>query len=413
MAALMLGIDFSETDLQLSLWNEERTCAEVYSLDNISVQEVIPLFVVALQDGSFLAGREALEYTKQEQKEGASALYGTDIPEVITLNGKQWTSGELLAGLLGRVFSEIRKRFGGASIARIGITGERMDEKGKKRLLRLFDGLGYPEEKLFFSSHADAFLWYEMSESGDQAGKLSMALDFDCRGMLSYTLHPREEGKEHPSYLEKTDYTEFMPSGLEKIQPEEERTECFSHVVGLALNRREPVRLYVTGRSVEQESITRILETFSSKNRRIFCGRSLYSLGVCCQAVKGKFTKPVISDGQLFHSVFLEAYQDGRSVLVPMAKAGMQKRCSMAVQQVILDETDRLSFRTADARTGAELAFTIQPDHFRPRENKTLRLEVTTYFLDERTLVVKLRDVGFGAISPASYRVWEQMISLE
>ena len=30
MASLMLGIDFSKTDMQIGIWNEERTCADVY-----------------------------------------------------------------------------------------------------------------------------------------------------------------------------------------------------------------------------------------------------------------------------------------------------------------------------------------------------------------------------------------------
>ena len=34
MAALMLGIDFSKTDMQISLWNEEKTCAEIYQFSD-------------------------------------------------------------------------------------------------------------------------------------------------------------------------------------------------------------------------------------------------------------------------------------------------------------------------------------------------------------------------------------------
>ena len=36
MAALMIGIDFSKTDVQISLWNEEKTCAEIYQFSDNS-----------------------------------------------------------------------------------------------------------------------------------------------------------------------------------------------------------------------------------------------------------------------------------------------------------------------------------------------------------------------------------------
>ena len=33
-------------------------------------------------------------------------------------------------------------------------------------------------------------------------------------------------------------------------------------------------------------------------------------------------------------------------------------------------------------------------------------------FLDYSTLVIKLRDIGFGSIHPPTFRVWEQIVQL-
>ena len=54
----------------------------------------------------------------------------------------------------------------------------------------------------------------------------------------------------------------------------------------------------------------------------------------------------------------------------------------------------------------------MHPGEFPFRENKTLRLEIEARFLDYNTLVLKIRDVGFGDICPATYRVWEQIVNL-
>lgn len=412
MAALMFGIDICETDMQISLWNEERTCAETYQHSGTADNDVIPLFVLATEEGRFLAGKEAIEYSLKEKKNGITSLYGRGVKEIVELNGKQWTTEELFAGFIGEILSGIRKRYGGAPVARIGVTGERLDTREQERLLRIFNALGYPADKIYFISHADAFLWYEMNETTEKQDKPVMALDYDSEGMLSYILHPAGEAEGSPFYLEKTDFSEMMPSGLENIRDMQEKINCFSSMTELALNRRNVSRLYVTGKSVESEEMTQVLGALSSKERRIFCGRSLYSLGACYHAVKEKFQKPVISDGQIFHNVYLEAYQNALSGLVPMALAGTLRKKAKSTVQVILDDTTELVFQIEDVRTGASMSCTIQPESLRVRENRTIRLEVSAYFLDDVTLVIKLRDIGFGDIYPATFRVWEQIISL-
>ena len=55
MAALMLGIDFSKTDMQISLWNEERTRAEMYNFTGTPTGEVLPTMVITDEEGKLLA----------------------------------------------------------------------------------------------------------------------------------------------------------------------------------------------------------------------------------------------------------------------------------------------------------------------------------------------------------------------
>jgi len=83
-----------------------------------------------------------------------------------------------------------------------------------------------------------------------------------------------------------------------------------------------------------------------------------------------------------------------------------------AAIQVILDDTKEMKFQITDVRTAESIHCTLRPEEFHYRENKTLRLEIEARFLDYNTLVLKVRDVGFGDISPATYRVWEQIVNL-
>ena len=59
----MLGLDFGKTDLLISLWNEESTCAEIYNIFGTKGDEAVPSMVIYSEDGRLLIGKEAVEYS--------------------------------------------------------------------------------------------------------------------------------------------------------------------------------------------------------------------------------------------------------------------------------------------------------------------------------------------------------------
>jgi hypothetical protein len=320
MAALMLGIDFSKTDMQISLWNEERTRAEMYNFTGGKTGEVLPMMVIADKDGKILVAKEALDYSMRTQKQGVTSLYGNFSTEPVEFGEQKMTINELFAEYLKSTLSTIRRRYGGAPIARIGMTGERMTTAHICQLTQVMELLGYEKEKLFFSTHADAFLWYELYESA--GNNVSMTLDFDSKGVQSYLLTPEDVQKGLPAYVTTVDYAELMSGNLAGVLDEEERARCFSNITEVALARKKISTLYVTGAFVENPEINRILQTLSDEDRRIFAGRGLYCLGACWNAVKEKLPKNTIGDRRIFHNVYLDAYQDAQEGPVLLMKAG-------------------------------------------------------------------------------------------
>lgn len=409
MASLMLGIDFSKTDMQIGLWNEERTCADVYQFPEFMGGEIIPTMVIADEEGKLFVAKEALDYSIKTQKRGITSLYGNLSNETVDLGGMEMTVNELFAHYLKETLSSIRKRYGSASIARIGITGERLTAERKEHLAEVMESIGYSRDKLFFASHADAVLWYEICEGTKGS---SMTLDFDSKGMIAYLVHAGNEELELPYYVETIDYSSLMPGGLAGILDEEEKKNSFTNITELAIARKAIARLYVTGSIVETPGISNILGRYFNTGRRIFTGRSLYCLGACYLAVKEKLPKRAIGDNQIFHNVYLEAYTDAVVQPVQLLKAGTEVSRAGAAVQVILDDTREMKFQIEDVRTAESMNCTLHPEEFQFRENKTLRLEIEAAFLDYETLVLKVRDVGFGDICPATYRVWEQIVNL-
>lgn len=409
MASIMLGIDFSKTDMQVGIWNEERTCAEVYQFSEYLGGEILPTMVIGNENGDLLVAKAALDYVIRTKKRGVTSLYGNLSNEVLDMNGREMTVNQVFAYYLQETLSTIRKRYGSAQIARIGITGERMTEEKRRHLTEVMESIGYSAEKLFFASHADTVLWYEIC--GGTKGS-SMTLDFDSKGMMAYLVNYGNEELDIPYYVETIDYSGLMPGSLSGILDEEERKNSFTQITELAMARKAIARLYVTGAIVETPGIPQLLQQFFNTGRSIFTGCSLYCLGACYYAVKEKMPKHAIGDKQIFHNVSVEAYQDAMIQQVPLLRAGTLLSEAKAVIQVILDDTGEMNFQIEDVRKAKKLQCTLRPEGFVFRPDKTLRLEIEAGFLDYETLVLKIRDIGFGDICPATWRVCEQIVNL-
>lgn len=409
MASLMLGIDFSKTDMQVSLWNEEQTCANVYPFPDYMGGEIIPTIVTADKDGNLLIAQEALDYCIKTQTHGITSLYGNLSNETVNLGSIKLNVNEVFAHYMRELLAAIRKRYGSASIARIGITGERLTAEKREHIAEIMESIGYTRDKLFFATHADTVLWYELCEGMKGS---SMTLDFDSKGMIAYMINAGNEEMDLPYYVESIDYSGFMKGGLAGILDDAERKKAFTDITEIATARKASARLYVTGTIVETPEIQQVLLDFFGNGRRIFTGRSLYCLGACYLAVKEKLPKWAIADNQIFHTISLEAYENAMIHPVLLLKAGQDLSRAGAKIQVILDDTIEMKFKAEDVRTAEVVTCTLHPEFFVKRENKTFRLEIEAKFLDYYTLVLKVRDVGFGDIVPATYRVWEQIVNL-
>lgn len=418
MASLMIGIDFYDTEVYVGLWAEDERCAKIFSVDKISdieQPEKIPLFVCVDEAGKFYAGHEGIEYSIQNRCNGASLLYGSNVKERIRMNenDREYDVTELLAGFLGEVLNAIKRHFGGASIARLCLTGSRMNPVNEARLKKALELCEFPMEQAVIINHANAFAMYMLHMDEDKRSKRAAAIDLDRAGACIYAFVPYDNRSGAPSHVISADASEGIATGLESINEPEEKMKAFESVVNTAISHNLPLtRLFVTGKSVEDERVKSALRKYASDSFRIFSGQNLYSAGACYMAVAEPSKERTIFDGEVFHTISLEGYKDACIDAVEIIPAGTAVGAAEKTVNVILDGTNELIFHVTDLRNGNRSIVGFSPDDMSVRDNRTQRLEVNVKFLDIETLVIKVRDIGFGEIYPASFRVWEQVIQL-
>ena len=413
MASLMLGLDFCKSEVFVGLWAEEERCSKSFSVPKKSQGDHIPLYVVPLPDGTFLAGHEGLDYSISNRVNGVSILYGDGVREKVTLGDREYDIRELLAGFLGDVLGTIKKYYGNAQIARLCITGERMNPEDRERITSALHILGYTDSQFLIINHANAFLFYMVGAGEDRRKTKAATVDLDSAGACTYSYVPADNRLGTPGYVRSDNADVITRTNLEAIEDEEEKVKSFEGIINMTMTFVRPVSvLYVTGRSIADERIKNVLKGYASERMKIFSGQNLYSSGACFRAAIENLEDKYITDGSIFHSISMEGYKDAVIDEVQLIPAGTPLSEAEHTISVIPDDTRELVFHVKDHRNGDRKSITFVMDDLEIKENKTNRLQITVTFLDIFTMVIKVRDMGFGDIYPASFRVWEQIVKL-
>ncbi len=413
MASLVLGMDFYEKEVYVGLWDEEERITRNFTVPAKSDGERIPLFVVPLSDGSCIAGLEGIRRSLGDGIEGASLLYGKRAGEQTVLNGKVYDTTDLLTGFLGDVLNGIRKCFAGASFSRICITGEAMGADDERRISNALLRLGYDNDRFLIINHANAFLRYIINTDELRRRQHVVGVDITSEGTEVYYFNPADRTRNYPAYIERLEASRTLKVRLADIEDGTARAEKFENIISFVLMQNRNLNcMYVTGKTADDECIKSVLRKYASPGLKIFSGQNLYSSGACYRAVNEKPRDSILSDGEVFHSVSVEGYRDASVEFVPLIEAG----CPIAEAKkkifMIPDNINNIAFRIRDHRNGRTEDVNFSLYGLISGENKTNRLEITVHFTDIKTLVVKVRDLGFGEIKPASFRVAEQTIML-
>ncbi len=406
-------MDFYEKEVYVGLWDNEEHCSKSFTVPAKSAGERIPLFVVPFANGDFVAGQEGIVWSRNNDCEGATALYGKHIFEQLMVNGNLYDVTDLLAGFLGDVLSAVSKCFGGASVARICITGERMNPEDERRLSVALMKIGFERENFFIINHANAFLRYMISTDEIRRRQWAVDIDMGTRGSEAYAYNPADRSHGFPAYVEHSEETPLMQVTIENIPEITAKAEAFDNLVAQVLiQNKNATFLYVTGRAAEDECIKEVMRKYASPSLKIFSGKNLYFSGACYRAQDERPRDMMLEDGDVFHTVSVSVYRDAVIDPIPLVNAGCPLDKAKGKIYLIPDNTNKVVFTIKDLRTGRTETVIFPLEDLVNRENKTNRLEVTASFPDIKTLVIKVRDLGFGDIYPATYRVCEQTLKL-
>ena len=174
--------------------------------------------------------------------------------------------------------------------------------------------------------------------------------------------------------------------------------------------------VYLLGNGFEERWYEKSLQLLCA-GRRVFAGNNLFAKGACYRAAElagGPQPQPYLFFGadkipcNVGLSV-LNGQKDGIEVLIP---AGVNWYEAKAECEVILYDKPVVDILFQPIIGTAMLKESILLDGLPERPNRATRLKIQVSFTQTTACKVRIQDLGFGELYPATDLCWEELVEL-
>ena len=396
MEKLIIGIDLCDTYTQAAVLGREETW-------------VLPTVICRKKTiEEWCIGEEAYKYTLVGE--------GVIVDKLLSLALKNGTSTIvstkydgiwLLSKYLEKLLDMIRAEYPGVPVAQLVISLKNMEMKLMDQLMGCADYLQIPRDNVHIASHTECFVYYVLSQRrdvwGGQVGMFALS-DEDLRYYeLKVTRGPRQVTAlaEHEELEEG-----FSLNVLDSTSGARMADKILCACADRLLQKKLFSSVFLTGKGFAK---TDWVPDFMKKvchRRRVFVEPTLFARGAALKAEdylheRTSYPFVCICEGKLKSTVTMEVVKRDTKVQMALAVAGESWYEARSVLEVILDNQDDIELTIIPHQDPKQKRIVKIPlEGFPKRPNKTTRVRIAAGFLDEKTMVIKIVDRGFGELFP-------------
>lgn len=408
MDGLVIGLDLCDSYTRISCSGHEESwiyptniCKKKETEDEWHIGE--EAYRLALEGEGIIVDK-LLQIVK---KEGSS-----------TIEGIRYEGLDLLKRFLKKALEELMEQLWEECICQLCITLPKVNARVMDVLMYCADYLNVPRDHVHIISHTESMVYYVLSQKrevwNNQIGLFDLTEESFCyyemkvqRGLRQTTVVAERERLEEGFNLDvlKT------PSGMriaDKIL-----LSCGDRL----MQKKLFSSVFLTGKGFESQDWAVDFMKMVCNRRKAYVDLSLFSKGACYKAVdctreKTSYPFIFICDGRLNTTVSVKAiHRDQESQLV-LASAGDNWYESKTTVDFILNNQNDIEFLITPMDQKKKKTVKLTLEDFPQRGDKTLKVSVNIGFLDENTMVIVVKDKGFGELFPATDAMIRQEVML-
>lgn len=415
---LVYGIDICQDVTQISTIRQAGKEPEELFFDLNTQEKLLPTVLYLGNDEKWYICEEAYAKAKAEQGEVLKNFFSQAFLEKeITYQGTIYPSVFLLECYVTELMKRLEEIAREERPQHVVITCEELnqDETAVQKLQRVLEVAGLAEF-CEVRSHLESFVSY-MVHQGEALWKNgAAAFEYGTSGIFFYHVNTCFGRDKKQLIVDYAKYTDQLFVGLPPIEPEEAKKAAFSfgQQAGLWMNRRQAVSLFITGRGFDKDFAMEQIQTVST-NRRLFKGQNLYTQGACYvayESTKGRtaLLPKVYMPMQIVTDITLKIEQNGKEEGLALATAGELYYDIKRNFDVIVKGEPEFCFIIR--RVGAEPYHIMFGLPVKENQMQINRYQLRVFFLHRDRCVLQIKDMGFGAFHPTTYRIYEKILDL-
>jgi len=398
MEKLIIGIDLCDTYTQVSVLGRE----EIWSLPTVVCRKKTV--------EEWCIGEEAYKHTLMGDGVIVDKLLSLVLKDgTSTIAQVKYDGATLLRKYLENLLDMVRAEYPGVPVSQVVIALKNMEMKLMDELMGCAEYLGVPRDNVHIASHTECFVYYVLSQRrdvwGGQVGMFALS-DEDLRYYeLKVTRGPRQVTAvaEHRELEEG-----FNLNVLDTISGSKMADKILCACSDRMMQKKLYSSVFLTGKGFTRTDWAPDFMKKVCHRRRVFVEPSLFAKGAALKAEdylheRTSYPFVCICEGKLKSTVAMEVVKHDTKVQMALAVAGESWYEARSVLEVILDNQNEIELTILPYQDPKQRRIVKIPlEGFPKRPNKTTRIRIAAGFLDEKTMVIKIVDRGFGELFPKS-----------
>ncbi|MCI9588988.1 MAG: hypothetical protein HFG42_00315 [Lachnospiraceae bacterium] len=335
-----------------------------------------------------------------------------------TIDGVKYEAIRLLELFMERVLKLPKKELEEEEIDQLVITLPSVTGKVMDSFLYCGDYLEIPREKVHIISHEESFVYYILNQKKEIWRNQVGLFDLSPNRLCYYELKVQRGLQKMMVVAESFNLEESFdldilgtPSGArlaDKIL-----CSCGERLLG----RKLFSTIILSGKGFEKQDWSPEFMKLICHRRKVYAETALFSKGAAFRGAeyfekKEESSFTCICEGRLKSTISMEVvYKDRKNQLV-IAGAGENWYECRTSMDFILDDSKTVEFTVTPMDPKKKRRVVISLKDFPDRPARTTKIQMKIGFLDESTMVVAIRDLGFGELFPASDTIVRQEVKL-
>lgn len=407
MEGLVIGIDLRDYHTHISCMEPEKTW-------------VIPTVVCKNKlNDDWYVDEEAYAHTLIGDGVMVDKLPAQVIKEgTATIAGVKYEALHLLKMFLKKALAFPCKEAKTDQIAQLTFTIRSLDTRLMDGLMYCADYLSIPRSCIHVISHTESFVYYVMSQKrevwSNQVGMFDLAED----SMRYYELKAQRGMRQMQVTADYEDLEEGVHLDvLENAAGARLADKILCSCADRLLQKRLFSAIVLTGKGFDNtEWAPEFMKQICSR-RRVFAESNIFSKGAMYKAndyMQEKTSYPFvcICEGRLKTSVAVKILNQDKEDSLMMAESGDSWYEAKSTVDFIVAGQKEVEFSLSPLDPRRKRIIKIGLDTFPDRPDRTTRIQLSVGFSDEKTMVVSVKDKGFGQIFKATDAMVKQEVKL-